>query len=131
MPSKQAAKRFGIENRIDWLGNRPDARDLIRDSDVGVELSGLRGLYSVAEFTAAGVPAIVCGESGIKYDITDGENGFIVSRDNLVEELAEALRTALTDPEFRIRFESRQQDGEAGTFDNYAVRLASIYSSLL
>lgn len=131
MPLKQAAQRFGISDRVEWPGNRPDVRDLIKDSDVGVELSGLRGLYNVAEFTAAGVPAIVCGDSGIKYDITDGENGFIVHRDNLVEELTEALRTTLADPAFRIRFESRRQDGEAGTFDNYAVRLASIYSSLL
>lgn len=131
MPLKQVAQRFDISDRIEWLGNRPDSRDLIRDSAVGVELSGINGLYRIAEYQATGVPVIAFEGFGTSDYITDGENGFIIHRGNVVEQLTEALRTALCDTEFRNRFDNHRQNNPAEPYDNYAIRLASIYSSLL
>lgn len=131
MPLKQAAQRFDISDRIEWTGNRPDARDLIRDSAVGVDFSGYEGLYRIAEFQSAGVPVIAINDFGTSDYITEGENGFIVHNANIVEELTNALRTALVDTEFRNRFEDYRQKNPIQPYDNYAVRMASIYSSLL
>lgn len=128
MPLKQAAQRFDISDRIEWLGNRPDSRDLIKDSAVGVELSGFGGLYRIAEYQAAGVPVIAIDDFGTSDYITDGENGFIVRHD---EQLTEALRTALCDPGFHNRFEAYRQKSPVEPYDNYVSRLTSIYSSLL
>ncbi len=131
MPLKQAAQRFDIADRIEWLGNRPDALDLIKDSAVGVELSGESGLYRVAEFQSAGVPVIASGSFGADRYINDGENGFIVASDDLAEKLTEALRTALSDRTFLNRFKAYRENNPIEPYDNYAMRLASIYSSLL
>ncbi len=131
MPLKQAAQRFDIADRIEWLGNRPDALDLIKDSAVGVELSGESGLYRVAEFQSAGVPVIASGSFGADRYINDGENGFIVPSDDLAEKLTEALHTALSDRTFLNRFKAYRENNPIEPYDNYAMRLTSIYSSLL
>ena len=85
------ARHAGVEDRIRFLGNRPDVPRLLGGADMFVLPSLWEGLpMALLEAMAAGLPSVASAVSGTRQVITDGENGLLVPPDDPAA-LADAL----------------------------------------
>lgn len=73
------AKDLGVADKIDFLGHRDDACDLVHMSDIAVGSSLREGLpVNVMEAMACGLPVVLSDNRGHRALCRDGYNGFIV-----------------------------------------------------
>lgn len=87
------ARRLGLERRVEFLGWIDDARPLLRELDVFVLASRWEGMpIALLEARAAGLPAVATDVGGAREVIRDGEDGWVVPREDPA-----ALATALLD----------------------------------
>lgn len=92
-PSRRYAERLGIAGRVQFLGGRPDVRQLYLAADACV----LPTYYdpcsrTVLEALSLGVPAITTAYDGSADCIREGEHGFVLESPEAVEELAQILQ---------------------------------------
>jgi glycosyltransferase involved in cell wall biosynthesis len=100
--------RLGLDGRVRLAGERDDVPDLLAGADVFVLASASEGMpISVLEAMAAGLPVVASRVGGVPEVVADGETGLLVPPGS-PQELAEALRRLLADPELRQRL------GDAG-----------------
>lgn len=130
MPLKQTAQRVGLADRVEWRGIIDEYRTVLGHSAVAVELSGIEGLYRVAEYIEAGVPVIAMRDEASEQYIADGENGVLLDGGAVAEQLPSALRTVLTDPSFRIRFDEYRAQNPPRPYADYVRDTVAIYSGL-
>ena len=89
------AARLGIGDRVHFLGDRKDARQLVSAFDVSVLTSLSEGLpNTVMEAMSAGVPVIATAVGGTNELIQAGETGYLIPPAD-AGALAERLRFAL------------------------------------
>jgi glycosyltransferase involved in cell wall biosynthesis len=89
------SRQLGIAERVHFLGDRKDARQLVAAFDVAALTSLSEGLpNSVMEAMSAAVPVIATRVGGTTELINDGETGFLIPPANS-EALAERLRFVL------------------------------------
>lgn len=112
------ARSLGVDDRVDFLGFRSDARELVRQCDVFVLPSLDEGLpLAVLEAMTAGKPVVATRAGGTGEAVLDGVTGIVVEpRD--VTALAAGVRTVLADPALAARM------GSAGR-----ARVESLFSS--
>lgn len=92
------ARALVLEERIRFLGERPDVERLLPAMDVFVLSSREEGIpNALLEAMAAGRPAIVTAVGGNREVLEDGATGWLVPARNPAA-LALALEHALTDP---------------------------------
>ena len=92
------ARSLGLDGRVEFLGERPDARELIAGLDVLVVSSRSEGSPLVAlEAMEAGVPVVATAVGGIPDQIQHGRTGLLVPPD-APEDLAAAIVDLLADP---------------------------------
>jgi glycosyltransferase involved in cell wall biosynthesis len=78
------ARRFGIAERILWLGER-DARTVMAGFDVFAIPSCKEGLpYVVLEAMSAGLPVVATDSAGVEILVAPGVNGEVVPRGDVV-----------------------------------------------
>ena len=105
-PAKLAARvrAHGLEDRVDFLGERDDAPAVIANLDVLVQPSrGPEGLgRTILEAMACAVPVIAVDRWGPREIVTDGETGLLVPPADAIG-LADAMTRLAEDPALRAR----------------------------
>jgi glycosyltransferase involved in cell wall biosynthesis len=102
------AHDLGIQEQVDFLGNRDDVARLLATSDVFVLASRSEMLpISILEAMRAGLPVIASDVGGVGESIAHNENGFLVPS-GCVSALAQALTDLTNDHALRLRM------GQAG-----------------
>jgi glycosyltransferase involved in cell wall biosynthesis len=92
------AHELGIEQQVTFTGFVSDLPDHLAALDAFVLASHKEGLpYILLEVARAGVPLIASNVDGIPDIITSPDEGLLIVPGN-AREIAEALRTTLTDP---------------------------------
>lgn len=130
---KALAKLLGIENQVDFLGDRLDVADLLAQSQIFILSTNYEGLpISILEAMRAGLPVIATSVNGIPEEVVDGETGLLVPRQD-VQALVDALQTLIQSPELR------QQMGKAGrqkfeqefTIERMTSEIKALYEQIL
>jgi glycosyltransferase involved in cell wall biosynthesis len=94
---KRRAARLGLEGRIAFLGERPDASRIISLFDIFVLPSLWEGLpFVLVEAAALGKPIVASGVDGVPEIIEDGKTGVLI-RPGEPTALAEAVVRLLAD----------------------------------
>jgi glycosyltransferase involved in cell wall biosynthesis len=102
------ASALKIDQKISFLGNRTDVKEILLASDIGLLCSDEEGFANaILESMAARLPMIVTDVGGNAEAVIDGETGIVVPPGESLR-LAEAIQTLLTSAELR------EQYGEAG-----------------
>jgi glycosyltransferase involved in cell wall biosynthesis len=119
----------GIDDRVRFLGDRGDVRELLRGFDLLAVASRTEG-YSVVlvEASAVGLPIVATGVGGNAEIVRDGVSGLIVPPSDPAA-LAAGLRALLDD---RTRAERMGEAGRAwalgeGSVETMAKRYEAIY----
>lgn len=125
------AEAGGIADKIHFYGFTRQARDLMKQADIGVSPSVFRDpfLLSNIEFQQQGIPIVTTNNGGQPEYVTDGVTGLLVNPKN-PEQLAEAIDRLLTDTDLRNRI------GRAGldyfnanlSYDKFTDRIIEVYS---
>ncbi len=97
------AESLGLEDRVCFVGERPDARSLLGAMDIGVSASHEEGFSNaILEFMAAGVPVVATDAGGNAEAVVDGTTGFVVPVAD-PGRMAEALTRLIEDGALRER----------------------------
>lgn len=93
--------RLGLEDRVEFLGNRSDVAELLDETDILALTSHYEGLpMSILEAMRASLPVIATNVGGIADCVEHGRTGFLVPRGN-VEILRAALAELISSNELR------------------------------
>ena len=113
---KQLSASLGIDQKVEFLGNRSNVNEILAKSDVFLMSSAWEGLpIALIEATLAGLPVIVTDVGGCAEVVHTCANGFVV--DSLeVHDYAMALRKMVGDAELRASF-SRNALAFSGVFE--------------
>lgn len=107
--------------RLHLLGQRDDVADLLAASDVFVQSSLWEGLgRALTEACLAGLPSVATAVNGIPDLVTPEETGLLVPPAR-PDALAEALLTAISDPERLSRWGATAAARARGRFDTTAM----------
>ncbi len=77
----ESLKHNGLLNRVHFVGRvkKSEIQEFWKKQDIGVNVADYEGRsISIAEMMGGGAVPIVTDTSGVREDIRDGENGFIV-----------------------------------------------------
>ena len=78
---EQLASELGLQERVEFAGDRNDIPLLLARSDLFVLPSKWEGLpLSILEAMRAGLPVIASDVGGVSETVTHGDNGFLVAR---------------------------------------------------
>ena len=101
---EQQVQQAGLQNRVHFLGFRPDPQTLLLQSGVFVLPSRFEGMpNALLEAMAAGLPVIVTDASPGPLEVVEhGMNGWVVPSDD-PSALADALDRLAADPNLRER----------------------------
>ncbi|MEC9475585.1 MAG: N-acetyl-alpha-D-glucosaminyl L-malate synthase BshA [Planctomycetota bacterium] len=102
--AQEEAKRLSVEDRISWVGPIDDTAVLLASSDLFLlpsesESFGLAAL----EGMSSGLPVVSTLSGGMPSVVSTGESGFLAPV-GAVDQLAQHLRTLLTDEKLRKQF---------------------------
>lgn len=101
------AEKYGIAERVVFLGFRNDIPELNNTADISAFPSKIEGLgLAGIEAMAAGVPVVASNVHGILDYVRDGETGFAVPPDD-AEGFARAIEKLADDPELREKMGKR------------------------
>jgi glycosyltransferase involved in cell wall biosynthesis len=102
---EQLAQELGVAAAVHWLGVSRDVAPLFQLADAFVFPTSYEGFPLVAlEAAASGVPILATPANGIRELVSDGVNGFLISRDPAV--IAQRLRELGEDNALRERLAS-------------------------
>ena len=101
----ELAGKLGINNKISFQSFRLDVPDILASADIFVLPSLWEGLpIGLLEAMAMGKAVIASDVDGSREIIQQGENGWLIKTDNLINDLASALTQLAKDNEKRKRF---------------------------
>jgi glycosyltransferase involved in cell wall biosynthesis len=103
-------ERWREEGDVVFLGHRSDMSELLRSADIAVLPSYHEGVPRfLLEAASTGLPLVATDIAGCKTVVHEGENGFIVPRQD-ADALTRAIRLLTEDESLRMRFgtESRR-----------------------
>ena len=130
---EQFAIQLGIASRVIFLGDRRDIPEILASMDISVVPSESESQSNaVLESMAAGIAVVATNVGGTPELITDGESGLLVPPGR-EEELAEAIETFVTQPQFRAACANRGKEIAAKGFSlaSVAQRYELLYEGLL
>jgi glycosyltransferase involved in cell wall biosynthesis len=127
------ARELGIQEQVDFLGNRDDVASLLATSDVFVLASRSEMLpISILEAMRAGLPVIASDVGGVGEAIAHNENGFLVPSGS-VNALAQALADLTNDYALRLRMgqAGRQRFADQFLSSSMQERTRAVYWEVL
>ena len=111
------AAELGIAERVMWLGQRRDVRELLQVFDVFVLSSVSEGMpLTVLEAMAAGKPVVATNVGGVREAVVNGTTGLLVPPSS-PERLADAVEVLLADRAMRHAFGDRARRRAEERFD--------------
>jgi glycosyltransferase involved in cell wall biosynthesis len=122
-------RELKLADRVQFLGERDDARAFLESADIFALASHWEGLpYSVLEAMSAGLPVIASAVGGVPEAVIDGESGILVPRDD-VAAFRSALASLISDPECRHRLgtAARQRYESAFRFERMLNDTLAVY----
>jgi len=131
--AESLARELGIQDRVDFLGDRSDVPSLLAASDVFVLASKSEMLpISILEAMRAGLPVIASDVGGVGEAVVHGETGFLVPSGS-VSALAKALTDLTADVDLRRRMghSARQRFTEQFISSRMDERTRSLYWEVL
>lgn len=130
---ERLALRYGLGDRVAFLGSRRDVGDLLAAADAFVLPSRREGLGVAAlEAMAAGRPVVCSHVGGLAHSVVDGGTGLLVPPGDAAA-LASALARIVEDPALRDRLGAA---GPARIADSFSVEAMldaheALYHSLI
>lgn len=90
--------KLGLQNRVEFTGDRNDIPFILAQSDLFILPSKWEGLpLSVLEAMRAGLPVIASDVGGVNEAVTHGDNGFLVARGD-VAGMRKRIQQLISDP---------------------------------
>lgn len=128
----ELAKKLGIAERVDFLGHRDDACDLVHISDIAVGSSLREGLpVNVMEALACSLPVILSDNRGHRALCKNGYNGYVVMP-NDYEAMAQKTLSLLTDGKLYSEMsENAAEFVKPYAKENVIVELKEIYEKYM
>jgi UDP-glucose:(heptosyl)LPS alpha-1,3-glucosyltransferase len=125
---RQAAGELGVARRTVFTGPVLPVEPIFMASDISVLLSHLEPFgIVVLEAMAAGLPVLVSETVGAAEILTHGKEGFILSAENLTEEMCDAL-AALMAPTVRKKMAGHALGTvQAHDWDDRTAELLALY----
>jgi glycosyltransferase involved in cell wall biosynthesis len=127
------AKELRVSDRVEFLGERPDIPELMRDADALILCSESEAFgWVILEAMASGLPVVASNAEGPKEIIDDGDTGFLIPIGD-VPGYARALRRILSDGELAALLSSRARAMVEERFQarTMVAQLASLYRTLV
>jgi glycosyltransferase involved in cell wall biosynthesis len=114
----RSIRERGLDSKIRYLGQRSDAEDIYRASDVCICPSVWNEAFGLvlAEAMACGVPCVASRVGGILEVVEDGKSGYLVPPWDPAA-LASAIEALLDDDQMRISFSRRSRQRAIEKFD--------------
>jgi glycosyltransferase involved in cell wall biosynthesis len=107
---ERRAKQLGMRDRVEFLGDCSDVSDRLRQASIFALATNWEGFpLSVLEAMRAGLPIVASDVGGVSEAVIDGDNGFLIERDDKAE-FRRALETLLTDDDLRRRMARKSRD---------------------
>ena len=129
---EQLVDQLGLKERVRFLGWLGDSAALLQSLDVFVSASETESFgLVIAEAMAAGAAVVATAPEGAREVTAEGETGVLVPI-GAVEEMAEAIRTLLTDKQRRREFAARGEARVAELFslERMVNEIERLYESL-
>ena len=105
---REKVNKLGINNRVEFLGQRSDVPQLLADASIFALITHLEGLpLAILEAMRASLPVVASDVGGVRETIDDGRTGFLIPHGD-TETLRARLQTLIDDSALRRRM------GEAG-----------------
>jgi glycosyltransferase involved in cell wall biosynthesis len=124
------ARGLGLQEVVRFLGDRPDAVEVMAASDVACQLTfQLEGLpIAVLDAMSLGLPIVATGVSGVLEVLEDERSGILVAPGD-VEGVSRALLRLLQSPEERVRIGAAARRDVLADFDpkTWIGRIEAIY----
>ncbi|MGP6379010.1 glycosyltransferase family 4 protein [Yersinia bercovieri] len=99
---KKLAVTLGLDNKIDFLGERTDVENLIASSDVFLLISNWEGFpISILEGMRASLPVIASDVGGINESVENGVTGYLVKKADVLA-LTECIKKLISDRTLRL-----------------------------
>jgi UDP-glucose:(heptosyl)LPS alpha-1,3-glucosyltransferase len=127
---RELAEELGVSEAVHWLGVIGDVQVVYGVADAFVLPSSYE-TFSLVTFEAAasGLPILATPVSGVRDLITDGESGFLITRDAGV--IAQRLAQLAADPELRARLGlAARRAALAFTWERMVAEHDRLYSAL-
>jgi glycosyltransferase involved in cell wall biosynthesis len=108
--ARELSRRLGLDERIQFWGQRMDVAARLADSQVALLITKWEGFpRSILEAMRAGLPVIASAVGGVAESVRDGDTGFTVPRED-VGALQERLLKLLANPDLRCRMGRRARE---------------------
>jgi len=123
------ALSMGIAEYISFLGQRTDIADVLAATDIAVLTSNYEGFpNALIEPMCVGIPVVSTAYAGVDEVIADGDNGFVVARDNH-EQMGAKVLQLLDNPELREKIgqSAKKMVSEKLSAELMAKKLLRIY----
>jgi glycosyltransferase involved in cell wall biosynthesis len=130
---RRLIEELGVADRVQLLGFRRDAADLLRAADFFLLPSTCEGLpLTVLEAQATRVPVLAAPTAGIPEVVRDGETGFLLAAGDATG-YAARLKALLDDPGLarRVAGQAFQHTTQHYNWRSYCTTIWDLYQELL
>ena len=128
------AHRLGIQDHVEFLGNRKDVAQLLAQADVFVLSTVTQEAFGrvILEAQAVGVPVVATSVGGVVDIINDGETGLLVLPKD-PDGMARAVVRVLNDKKFAAQLAeaAKQKLRKQFTLEHMASQTLKVYEELL
>jgi len=129
--AKKLVSDLGLEEKIDFLGNRTDVAVLLSRSQIFVLTSFWEGFpLTIIEAMRAGLPVIASNVGGVSEAVADEETGYVVSSH---KELVSRLKRLISSPDLRVEMGTKglKRYKENFTFEHMYNKTLAVYTKLI
>ncbi|MBI5415776.1 MAG: GT4 family glycosyltransferase PelF [Candidatus Omnitrophica bacterium] len=127
-------KRLGIQEQVEFLGNRRDVPQLLAQADVLVLSTVTQEAFGrvILEAQAAGVPVVATQVGGVVDIIEDGRTGLLVPAKD-IDAMAKAVMRVLNDKKTAAQMvlAAREKLEKEFTLEQMASRTVRVYEELV